>query len=113
MVNLVQRNLQEEGKMGRESSESFNLYLQNCIPDMKYKFQSINEWVSSEVTKYGSELIKMTRSISNQHNESKQGVTDIYQSDNHMYLTYQTSDMLNAEYFDQFKACVDFIKGLW
>ena len=51
-------------------------------------------------------MIKMIRSITNQHDESKKGVMKIVQSDKRMYLTYQTPVMSNTEYLDQFKARV-------
>ena len=71
----------------------------------------MNGWSSAEVTQDGIALIKMTRSISNQHDESKQGVMEIFQSYKRMFLTYQTPDMSNKEYFGPFKACVDVIKS--
>ena len=36
---------------------------------------------------------------------------EIFQSYKRMYLTYQTPDMSNTEYLDQFKACVDVIEA--
>ena len=70
-----------------------------------------NIWARSEVTQYGIALIKMIRSTSNQHDESKQGVMEMFQSDKRMFLTYQTTDMSNKEYLYQFKACVDVIEA--
>ena len=60
-------------------------------------------------TRDGIALIKMIRSISDKHDESKQGLMEIFQYDKRMFLTYQTPFMSNTEYLDQFKACVKFI----
>ena len=76
----------------------FNLDLQHCIPDMRYKLKSMNGWASAEVTQDGIALINMIRSISNKHDELKQRIMEILQSDKLMYLTYQTPEMLNTEY---------------
>ena len=53
----------------------------------------------------------MIRSINNQNKKSEQGVMEIFQSYKRMYLTYQTPDMSNTEYLDQFKARVDVINA--
>ena len=89
----------------------FNLYLQHCTADMISQFKLMNGWGRAEVTQDGIALIKMTRSISNQHDGSKHGVMEIVQSDKRIFLTYQTPDLSNTEYLDQFKACVDIIEA--
>ena len=47
----------------------FNLYLHNFIPDMRSKLKPMNGWAGAKVTQDGISLIKMIRSISNQHDE--------------------------------------------
>ena len=64
---------------------------------MRSKLKSVNVWASAKVTQDGIALIKMIRSISNQQYESKQGEMEMFQSDKHMFLTYQTPDMLNTQ----------------
>ena len=78
---------------------------------MRSKLKSMNGWASAKVNQDGIELINMIRSISNQYEDSEQGVMTILKSENCMFLTYQTPDMSNTEYLDQFKACVDFIEA--
>ena len=89
----------------------FDLYLQHCTPDMRSKLKLMNVWESTEVTQYGIVLIKMIRSISNQHDKSKQEVMEIFQSDRPMFLTYQNPYMPHTEYLDQFKACIEVIEA--
>ena len=53
----------------------------------------------------------MIRSISNKHDKSKQGVTEIVQPDKRMFLTYQNPDISNTRYLDQFKAYINVIEA--
>ena len=78
---------------------------------MTYKLKLINVWVSADVTQDGISLINMIRIISNKHNESKQEVKAIVQLDKRIFFTYQTPDILNTEYLDQFKAWVGIIEA--
>ena len=88
----------------------FNLYLQHCTPDMISILNAMNGWESAEVTQDGITLIKMIRSIINKHEDSRQGLMAIFQSENHIFLTYTNPDTPNTEYLNQLKACVDVIK---
>ena len=71
----------------------------------------MNGWASDEVTQDRIELPKIIRSRNNKHDDSKQGVMAIVQSDKRMFLTYQTPDMSNTEYLDIFKSCVEVIEA--
>ena len=78
---------------------------------MRFKLKSMNGWASDKVPQDGIALINIIRSISNQHYDSKQGVMTIFQLYKRMYFTYQTPEMPNTGYLDQFKIYVDVIKA--